>query len=339
MKRSFLLVIAGLLVVNAVLVTLDLAKPNPEAIRAKQLEGELSKAHTEHTGLKVEYEKLKEENDKLQVVVKASTKPAPVGALATAVPTVAIQPAGATGTTGATSGTSALDEAAKSAEALRKLTETPQVRDMMRKIRDGQIDTSYGGLFKKLGLNEEELNHFKQLLSDRQTKQNDIMMKRMPEGLTPEQRRAHSQNMAKETAAVKKQSDEAIHQFMDNEEDYQKFQQWEDTKGERLQVQMSLSSFDAADIPLSIEQRDKLMEVMVAVRKASQQPAASKAAAKTPGVDKAGALSLYKARQEANDQSIVQQAASFLSPEQIDVLQKTQLKRRELLSPLVTPAK
>ena len=167
MKRSVLISLVAILAVTATVAGIFLAQPNPMAPRVKQLEFDLSKANNEITRLKAEYDKL-----------LAAKKPDP---------TIAHGDAPATKTlTAATAASQAAP--ASSGDALRKMMEAPGMKEMMRKQQEVQIDMTYGKLFQQLGLSDKELDNFKQLLADRQSKQTEVGMKMMDSSLTTEQR-------------------------------------------------------------------------------------------------------------------------------------------------------
>jgi len=306
MKRSVLISLVAILAVTATVAGIFLAQPNPMAPRVKQLEFDLSKANNEITRLKAEYDKL-----------LAAKKPDP---------TIAHGDAPATKTlTAATAASQAAP--ASSGDALRKMMEAPGMKEMMRKQQEVQIDMTYGKLFQQLGLSDKELDNFKQLLADRQSKQTEVGMKMMDSSLTTEQRGA----IASEMTAAKKDSDAAIRKFLNNEDDFKTFQQWDDTQPERMQMQLAASNFDSAGAPLSEEQRNQLIDLMAAVRKTpSQTPDLNDPRNITPGSLSPDGIAQQLARYDADAQRVLQQAASFLSPAQLDALKRMQQQMRTM---------
>ena len=305
MKRSVLISLVAILAVTATIAGVFLAQPNPMAPRVKQLELDLSKANNEITRLKTEYDKL-----------LAAKKPAPTIAHGNAPATKPLTASAASQAAPASSG-----------DALRKMMEAPGMKEMMRKQQEVQIDMTYGKLFQQLGLSDKELDNFKQLLADRQLKQTEVGMKMMDSSLTTEQRGA----IANEMTAAKKDSDAAIRKFLNNEDDFKTFQQWDDTQPERMQMQLAASNFDSAGAPLSEEQRNQLIDLMAAVRKApSQTPDLNDPRNITPGSLSPDGIAQQLARYDADAQRVLQQAANFLSPAQLDALKRMQQQMRTM---------
>ena len=336
MSKSAVLSSVTLLVV-AVFGGLYFAQPNPLAATVKDLEGRLNQAQGENTRLKVD-------NEKLQVAVKKAEQeaakwraPGGGGAVASRAGTGQSpgggggdgdDKEGAGGRAGTVSGLSTNGGVVTVDQA--------RVRETMRRMNDSQMDVNYGRLFKHLGLNEEETARFKQLIADRLNQQNEIAMKYSDKNLTAEQKKG----IGEELAASKKASDAAIRQFLDNDEDYATYQQWEDTKVDRMNLQSVVTNFDAADATLSTDQRDQLLALMIATRKASNaeriKVGQQQQQAGFGGVN--GVREAIRAREAANNQAILRQAASFLTPEQLAILEKAQGQRLETFYRLTTPA-
>jgi hypothetical protein len=309
MNRSVLFSLVGFLGF-ATLGGFYLAQPNPLTGRVKQLESELSEEKKENTRLKGEFEKLQAAKKAAEVLLAQSNKNNAAASARSAQPVTA-QAVSKDGKTNSADAARAADPAAKE-----------RVREMMLKMQEGQVDINYGKLIKHLGLNAEEEERFKQLIRDRQTKQSDISMKLSDRTLSAEQKKA----ITAEMTAARNASDAEIKHFLDSEEDYQTYKEWEGTLGERLQVQMAVTSFDAADASLSTEQREQLLNLLVTERKANSQ----KANVKAPAGSQVNAIALMREREQAMNQSVLKQAASFLTPEQLAVFEKAQQRRLDM---------
>jgi uncharacterized iron-regulated membrane protein len=183
----------------------------------------------------------------------------------------------------------------------------------LSKMDERMIEMSHGALFLRFGLNEEELAHFKQLLGDRRMTLNDLTAGMLAPGLTPQQRIAVAQETAEKRNAVKSQFDAAIRHFLNNEEDYKALVEWEESSGERMHVKYALPVFAAEGDPLSPEQQERLLALMTVVRKAR------------PPLPKGSSSEARNLQQDAEKLQILQQAAAFLNPHQVQVLKKTSI--------------
>lgn len=325
MKRTVLLPLTALLIIAAVLAGGYLAQTHPMAARIQKLEAELSKAHSDYARLKVDHDKAlaanvltsAAQNHKERQITTQKPLASPPGTSGKAT-----EGASTTSTSGATSTTS-------ESTAKRNVVDLPQLQSILDKANDRQIDTVFGRLFKQFALSDQEQDHFRKLLADRQSLQTAVIMKQMDSSLTPEQLKAVRSSNSAEIAAAKKESDAAIRQFLNNDEDFETFKQWDDTRYERSTLQRAVGKFDAAGEPLTPEQRDQLLNVMVSVRKASPPVVASR----TPPPPGTNPGSAYQARVAADNEKILQQAASFLSATQLGVLKREQDHFRALTQP------
>ncbi len=306
MNRSFLFGTLAALFVVTILAGLYFGKPNPLAERVKALESELTRTKADYTKLQTAYDKLSSIAPGAPPASPATTKAA----------TSASGPAFTEVST------------TSSDAAVKRAVDSSKTTHIMDRFRENQIDLAYSQLIRQFGLNPEESAFFKKLLFERQTLENDVLMARMD----PNSRPDDSKIRTKKIAAIKEQSNESIRQFLNNEEDYQAFLGWEDSKLERQQLQMALPSFDSADALLSSQQREQLVDIMVTTRKNNPTSKFKK----DPNSSLSG-LDQVRLRQEKNDQQILQQAASFLTPEQLAVLESTQAQRRKLYYPQKNP--
>lgn len=310
MKSSGITFIVTLLVSVAATAGFFLAKPDPLAATVKKLEAEVLKARDEAGKLKIERDQLMAE------VKKAAAKPPKVASLASN------DPAAISLSAEAKPGSDAAKaDDSSPGDALRKMMSNPGMRDMMRKQQEVQIDMTYGKLFQKLSLNGEELDNFKRLLGDRLGSQTDASMKLMDPKITAVERKA----VMDQISAGKKQSDEDIRKFLNNEDDYKTYQHWEDTQPERMTLQLGGSAFDLAGAPLSDEQREQLVGTMADIRKSpSPLPDLNDPRNISPESLTSDGIAKQLERHKADDTRVRDEAAKFLSPQQVEALKKMQ---------------
>ena len=213
------------------------------------------------------------------------------------------------------------------ATRLRQVLDMPdpdRLRRVKIEIQDRLIESQYGRLIRQFGLNQAETECFKRLLADRDTQRMDLNRMLLYRNLPPGQRLLLVKANRSKLAAIDQASDATIRRFLNHDDDFRIYQQWQDTAPERQQATSLNSIFTATGHHLSPEQSDQLVDVTVAVRKASR-PSSSTSPSRTSS-DKVSDQRAQWERQraEADDQSILAQAANFLSPEQLKTLEQAQ---------------
>lgn len=211
---------------------------------------------------------------------------------------------------------------ATTAGALREMLKNPAMRDLLGQQQAIQVETGYARLFEYLKLNDEEKAHFKKLLVERAKTEADLGLKLLDSSLTPEQRR----QVIAEGEKNKKAYDETIRGFLNDESDWGTFQKYESTRPERTQFEtMGRSLFTASGEPLSTQQEDQLIDLMAQVRQnpTPEQSQLARTMSNPSQMTDANLKSLLEF-QRASNARILQQAAGFLSPEQIKTLQAYQ---------------
>jgi hypothetical protein len=212
-------------------------------------------------------------------------------------------------------------------DAMSEMMKNPAMREMAKQQQIAMIDLQYGGLFSQFQLDDTEKANFKQLLAERVGLESDLAMKMMDDKLTPQQRQA----MIQEVKAAKAQNDEKVRTFLNSEQDYQAFQQWEDTKNERMQLSMGQSAFNGTGEPLTAEQEQHLVNAMYEVRKQpSTVPDLNKIENFDPRHLDAAGLERQLAKLDANARQVYERASAFLSPNQLKALKTMQDQQRSM---------
>ncbi len=299
MKNPVITIIVTMLVSVAATAGFFLAKPDPQASDFTKLEAEVKAARDETAKLKIE-------RDLLVAEVKSAAAAGPTTSSLTS--------------TNPATGTLAVGTTAKTDNATPGKINSG-VRAMLPKTQEVQIDMTYGKLFHKLSLNAEELDNFKGLLGARVGAQMDASMKLM----NPATSAAERQAIKNQFAASKTQSDADIRKFLNNEDDYKTYQQWEDTQPERMALELGSSAFANAGVPLSDEQREQLVGTMADVRMSpSTVPGLENARDVTPGSLTPEGIAKQLERHKLDDARVREDATKFLTPEQIEALKKMQ---------------
>jgi hypothetical protein len=223
---------------------------------------------------------------------------------------------------------SSLPDARKGIKAWAEMLKAPGMKELMKQQQLAALEQQYGGLFARFQLNDAEKADFKQLISERLTAEQELGIELMSEGLTPEQRKAYGEQIAE----VKKASDAKIKEFLNSDEDFKTYQDWEGTKAERMQLEMGRSTFANSGEPLSPQQEEQLVNAMHQV---NLQPSSVPDLSKPENVDPLkmtpADIEQQLARYDANAKSVHQQAQGFLSPKQLEALVASQQQWRVMV--------
>ncbi|MFZ4763461.1 MAG: hypothetical protein ACOYMN_00805 [Roseimicrobium sp.] len=281
-------------------------------LRVVQNEVEQKKLEIELQALRAERDKLRKDAQ-LRSAIAQSTAPLPQANATTA------------------KGTPQPDDAPRSAKpqgmkAMAEMMKSPAMREIVKQQQLAGLDLQYAGLYDRFQFDDAEKADFKQLLGERAMLDAEMGLKMMGD-TTPEQRNA----AVKEHGEAKKASDERIREFLNSDEDYTAFQQWEETKPDRMQVEMTKPVFATAGEPLSQEQQDRLVGAMAQVRKRpSSVPDLQKPENFDPANFSDEALGRQLSRFDADAQAVAAEAAAFLSAKQMEALKNAQQQWRAM---------
>ena len=279
----------------------------------------VGKLEAELKTLRTERDSLQKQLQKLSVADAGSSSPstaAPKGASAnpaTSVPSPAPAKEGA-------------PAKQKPINAFAQMMRDPNMKEMMRKQQLAAMDMQYASLIAKFNLNDGEKADFRQLLAERLQKEGELGFKMM-EDITPDQRKA----VLQEYEDAKKSSDARIRDFLNSDSDFQTFKSWEDTRGERMQMDMGRSLFSSSGEPLTPEQEQQLVTTMHQV---NTQPGSAPDLSKPQNFDPQKLTQADIDRQLASydekSQQVATQAAQFLTPKQLETLRTLQQQWRTM---------
>jgi hypothetical protein len=216
------------------------------------------------------------------------------------------------------------------AKSMAEMMKDPAFKEMAKSQQVAMLDFEYGKLFERFKLSDGEKQDLKNLLAERKSKEMDFGLAMMA-GEKDEKKIAEG---LKALEAYKTESDGKIRTFLNNEEDFQKYKNWEETKGERMQLNMSGAAFSNVGEPLSSEQEDRLVAAMHAARTQVkdlpdlQKPENFKPENMTPEM-----VERMMKSYDSQASQVAQQAADFLTPKQVEALktmQQTQKTMQEM---------
>lgn len=185
----------------------------------------------------------------------------------------------------------------------------------MSRLDEHLVDRTYGSLFQMLGLNAAELAYFKQLLNNRRVSRMDIYTDPVNPALTP----MDPQARVKQVTNLNQKYDEAIRHFLNHEEDYATFKHWEDSRGERQQIETARPIFQAEGALLTPSQEEELLKLMIAARSEKLPERAIE------GMEGRELKHSHRTqmRKEAEKRRIQELAPRFLNPAQVEALKKS----------------
>lgn len=314
MNRIFIILFLVVTLVGAGLIVLLTRERDRMSERLVRNEVEQKRLESEVQALRGERDRLRNQLQQLAAPVTAVAKPKPESTPAVA----SSQPASADQVNSA---------GIQTKNALAEMMKNPAMKEMMKQQQIAALDSQYAGLFAQFQLDDAEKADFKQLLGERTLLHAELGLKMIGTDVTPEQRNA----LVKEHQEAKKASDARIRDFLNNDGDFASFQQWEDTKAERMQLDMGRSLFAGSGEALTPQQEQQLVNAMHQVRtKPGPVPDLSRPENFDPARLNQAEIDRQLARYDADARAVVQAAAGFLSPKQLESLRTLQQQWRSM---------
>jgi hypothetical protein len=212
-------------------------------------------------------------------------------------------------------------------KSMAEMMKTPGMKDAVVQQNLAQFDMVYGKLCDRLQLDGADKQDFKNLLTERMRAELELSFTMMGGDLSPQQSAAAVDALGKAKTA----SDQKIRAFLNNETDYQVFEQWERSKGDRMILNMGMSAFESAGEPLTSAQQDQLVSAMFAARTQSRSvPDMSKPENLTAANLGPQMSQKILADYDAQAAQVAAGASAYLSPAQVEALKALQKQQRAL---------
>jgi hypothetical protein len=212
-------------------------------------------------------------------------------------------------------------------KSMAEMLKTPGMREAVIQQNLGQVDMFYGKLYDRLQLEGADRQDFKNLLTERMRAELEMSFQMMGGDFSPQQSGAALEELRKANTA----NDQKIRAFLSNENDYKAFQTWEQTKADRMILNMGTPAFASAGEPLTVAQEDQLVSAMFAARtKASAVPDMSKPENLTAANLSPDMTQKILADYDAQVGLVAAGAAAYLSPTQLEALKTLQKQQRAL---------
>ncbi len=147
--------------------------------------------------------------------------------------------------------------------SLSKMLDNPAMNKVMVASQRGALQALYGDLVEAFEFTGEEGDYFMDLLMSRQMKQVDFGMKLMGGEMSDEERTKMGEELKEVGETVKTE----MEKFLNNADDYEEFEFYEKTMGERMMLSEMTQKLEASEAPLSDETHRELLEMMHDERK------------------------------------------------------------------------
>lgn len=215
----------------------------------------------------------------------------------------------------------------KPMKMLAQMMNAPGMKEVIKQQQLAQLDMIYGGLFQKFHLNDAEKQDLKNLIAERVKAESDLSVQLMGGSLAA----AEIKSAVSALKNLKDANDQRIRTFLNNEGDYQMFQSWEGSKGDRMMLTLGQSAFASAGEPLSGAQEDQLVAAMAGARTRRQDiPDLSKIENMSPSNMAPAILERVLASLDVQAQEVYAAAASFLTPKQLEALKSMQAQQKTM---------
>jgi hypothetical protein len=210
--------------------------------------------------------------------------------------------------------------------AIADMMKNPAMRDMIATQQKHAAELKYADLFKHFNLSPDEQAQFVALLTEKEAPMMDLGLKALSGNISPDERTALAQQ-AKDAQAA---ADEKIRAFINNDADYAYYQNYTKLQPYRSQVDSLNATMLKSGAPLDPTQADSLANLIYQTSKNFPKDPTD-----NPAADPAAALSEQNVtasldRQAQIQAQVLQQAAAFLSPDQLDLLKQNQTQQLEL---------
>jgi len=212
-------------------------------------------------------------------------------------------------------------------KTVRKMWENPAGKAMMNQGVKMAVAMMYEDFIGSLGLTAEENDYLKTLLGKDIADQQELGLKMM--SATPEERTA----LVKEMETRKKDNEAAIKDFLNSDEDFTRFTDYQNRLPERQQLDGIRAAFAAKQTPLDEATEARLVEAMYQARTTADAPNLTGPDAFTKMAD-GDLVKTFEQSWEAQEKALMKEAGGILEPAQLSAFQeyRQQLKEMQLMS-------
>lgn len=218
------------------------------------------------------------------------------------------------------------DRTAALGSLVSQMMNTPAMRERMLQTQNRAIEIRFGELMNQLGLSPQDRARFVELLAQKQMNAMEIGVKALNGNQSGDERAAVAASLREANAAV----DTQIRDFFGGDTaNYAAYQDYLVQQPVRAQVTAFGTSLATAGVPLNSEQSSALSDVVAEARRnssAAREFSDPMNGSSTAAMDGPAVEAAFHAEEQMQNQ-IAERAATFLSPDQLAALRKTQAAR------------
>ena len=211
------------------------------------------------------------------------------------------------------------------ATSVRKIFENPASKAIISDAMKGMAADLYGPLIEEFALNEREKDYFLKLIASASANQQAVGMK-MFSAETEEERGS----IVEEMVSTQQEREDNIREFLNNAEDFARFEDYEKRVPERQQIGGIRVVMEEAGVPLSAEQEGQLMDAMYEVRTDSGITDEWGGTDALEGIAEGEAVERFERSWSARQNAMNARLSEFLSADQAAAFREQQEHVREL---------
>lgn len=147
-----------------------------------------------------------------------------------------------------------------------KMLDSPVVQKQMAAQMEAQLGPALAALYQQLGLEGEDLSHFKGLLAEQWMAQQQVGMKLMTAVGDPDK----TAEIKTELKEAREEVEGRIREFLNDDQDFEVFQDYQKQLPDRIELEQYNASFEAEGVALTDDQQARLLEAMSEERVASE---------------------------------------------------------------------
>jgi hypothetical protein len=214
---------------------------------------------------------------------------------------------------------------------LSKMMEDPDTRKMLRETQRTMMEQLYGPMAKQIGLTPEEAQKFNDLLADHAMKSTE-QASAMFGGLGSSNRTELTTKMGEQQKAF----DQEVKALLGDSR-YAQYQDYQQTAGERMQLNAYKQQTAGSDHPLTDQQTEQLLGFMkeekqnVAASTGQELSSTGQNAANLPGMLSGDKLEAFLDGQTQANQRVYDRAKDVLSPDQLAAFGKFQTNQLQMI--------
>jgi len=181
-------------------------------------------------------------------------------------------------------------------------------------------EKEYADMIGHFNLSADEHDHFLSLLTDRETSQDDVILKLMDPSLTVADRAA----LRQQQEDLKSASDAKVEEFLNNDGDYAYFKNYMDQKPDLTEVNALNTSLANTSQPLTQAQSDALVNLLYQERTNFKFTVDLKSPSLNLSTITDAEIATHFQEEQQLQNQIAEKAAAILNPEQLTALKRNQ---------------